>query len=111
MKSYFWPGNVRELENFIHRSLLLSEGPLISLPAQRALSIGNEDNPSFEFHGNYRGSFNQAKAQVIAHFESQYLQSLMTECHGNISLAAKRVGKERSALGKLLKKYQISKTF
>jgi formate hydrogenlyase transcriptional activator len=27
-----WPGNVRELENFIERSVILSEGPILDLP-------------------------------------------------------------------------------
>jgi DNA-binding NtrC family response regulator len=112
MKNYPWPGNVRELENFVHRALLLSKGPLIlPLPTQRLPSIGSENNPQFESSSDYRENFNEAKAQAISHFEKQYLQWLMAECHGNISLAAKRAGKERSALGKLLKKYQIGRAF
>ncbi|ABA58347.1 Helix-turn-helix, Fis-type [Nitrosococcus oceani ATCC 19707] len=111
MKNYPWPGNVRELENFVHRALLLSKGPLIPLPPQRLPSIGSENNPPLESPGGYRGSFNQAKTQVIAHFEKQYLECLMAECHGNISLAAKRAGKERRTFGKLLKKYQINRAF
>ena len=31
MLEYHWPGNVRELENFIARSVLLAEGPVIEL--------------------------------------------------------------------------------
>jgi formate hydrogenlyase transcriptional activator len=27
-----WPGNIRELENFIERSIILSEGPVLDLP-------------------------------------------------------------------------------
>ena len=30
MENYEWPGNVRELENLMHRSVLLSKGPIIS---------------------------------------------------------------------------------
>jgi len=30
MENYEWPGNVRELENLMHRSVLLTRGPIIS---------------------------------------------------------------------------------
>src|ERR1700680_4242439 len=30
--SWAWPGNVRELENFIERSVILSQGPILSVP-------------------------------------------------------------------------------
>ncbi len=30
--SHSWPGNVRELENFLERALILSPGPVLSLP-------------------------------------------------------------------------------
>lgn len=109
MNNYSWPGNVRELENFVHQALLLSKGPLILLPTQMLSSMGSGNHPHHEAPGEYKKSFSEAKAQAIAHFEKQYLQWLMAECHGNISLAAKLSGKERRALGKLLKKYHIDR--
>ena len=30
--SWAWPGNVRELENFIERSVILSQGPILNVP-------------------------------------------------------------------------------
>jgi transcriptional regulator with GAF, ATPase, and Fis domain len=30
LENYEWPGNVRELENLMHRSVLLTKGPIIS---------------------------------------------------------------------------------
>ncbi|HTF20352.1 MAG TPA: sigma-54 dependent transcriptional regulator [Chryseolinea sp.] len=30
MENYEWPGNVRELENLMHRSVLLTKGPIVS---------------------------------------------------------------------------------
>ena len=42
-------------------------------------------------------------------FERHYLDRLLIETHGNISLAAKLAGKERRALGKLLQKHGINR--
>lgn len=113
MRHYSWPGNARELENFVHRVLLLSNGPLIPMPAQilPSLRIESENHSLIESPNAYKGNFNEAKARAIARFEKQYLQWLMAECHGNVSLAAKQAGKERRALGKLLKKHQIDRDF
>jgi formate hydrogenlyase transcriptional activator len=30
LKSYHWPGNIRELQNFIERSVLVTQGPILS---------------------------------------------------------------------------------
>jgi DNA-binding NtrC family response regulator len=111
MKTYSWPGNVRELENFVHRLVLLSEGPFIDLSAEPAFAPVRQ---CVEEAGGFwpaEAKFHQAKAQAIARFEKHYLERLMAECHGNISLAARQSGKERRALGKLLKKHQIDKAF
>jgi DNA-binding NtrC family response regulator len=55
-------------------------------------------------------SYKETKSQFIAEFEKRYLSWLMSETNGNVTHAAQRVGKERRALGKLLKKYNIDKT-
>jgi DNA-binding NtrC family response regulator len=110
MESYHWPGNVRELENIIHRALLLSEGPAIEI---RADPVWHAD----EFNNTKEGmpnstlakGFNELKAQAIAEFEQRYLCGLIEQSGGNVTQAAKFAGKERRALGKLLKKYGIDK--
>lgn len=102
MKNHSWPGNVRELENFIHRAVLYSEGPLVSFPSTRRTC----DQRPVEWECQ---SFNTAKAQALESFERSYLHRLMAEARGNVTLAAKRAGKERRALGKLLKKHGIDR--
>jgi DNA-binding NtrC family response regulator len=49
------------------------------------------------------------KTRVIAELEKRYLMAVFSETGGNVSLAARRAGKERRAFGKLLKKYGIDK--
>jgi DNA-binding NtrC family response regulator len=52
--------------------------------------------------------FNQAKNQVIDHFEQCYLTWLISNSKGNVTQAADIAQKERRALGKLLKKHHIN---
>ena len=53
--------------------------------------------------------FRKAKARVIADFERAYVAELLRRSHGNVSLAARLSGKERSRFGKLLKKYALNR--
>ncbi|MEP6645059.1 MAG: sigma 54-interacting transcriptional regulator, partial [Acidobacteriaceae bacterium] len=40
LSSWKWPGNVRELENFLERSVILSDGPVLNVPLAE-LRIGD----------------------------------------------------------------------
>jgi DNA-binding NtrC family response regulator len=94
-----WPGNIRELENTIHRAWLVAKGPVLDLGTDGAgacspVALG--------------GSFRSAKVHAIQEFERDYLERLMKLTDGNISQAARLCGKERRALGRLLKKHGIN---
>ena len=103
LECHDWPGNVRELENLVHRSLLLSDGASVSFPnVAEAAAAAPADASSVP-------SFNEAKARAIAHFERTYVIELMRRTKGNISMAARLCGKERSRLGKLMKKYGLER--
>ena len=108
-----WPGNVRELENLIHRQFLLCEGATLDF-GEAALRDDASPMPADPPCGADmlhipRGiGFRQAKETVIAEFERRYLLRLMKDSVGNISQAARRSGKERSTLRRLLKKYDIA---
>jgi transcriptional regulator of acetoin/glycerol metabolism len=54
--------------------------------------------------------FNRAKALAIAQFEREFLSRALAETGGNVSLAARRCGKERRSFGRLLKKHGIDKS-
>ena len=109
MCQYDWPGNVRELENFLHRSMIVTEGSVIDQILGDCKEAGNK--PSGEIHSRKTSvcQFSQAKATAVADFEKGYLIDLMKEFQGNVSRAAKQAGKERRAFGKLLKKNGIHK--
>lgn len=94
-----WPGNVRQLDNLIHRAVVTAEGSTVGLAdiAPRAA----EQAPLSP------DGFRTAKTRAVDDFERRYLAALMTEAGGNVTAAAARAGKERRALGKLLKKHGL----
>jgi DNA-binding NtrC family response regulator len=54
-------------------------------------------------------TFSAAKIEAIREFERTYLLQTLRHCGGNVSAAARKAGKERSAFGKLVKKYGLCK--
>lgn len=107
MNVYDWPGNVRELENFIEREYFLCEGLAIVADPSNKKIIREEKTPQPEH--STENSFQLAKQAAIDQFERDYLKTLLTWSAGNVSKAAKLAGKERRALGKLLKKHGIDR--
>ena len=105
-----WPGNVRELQNRIQREFLMCDGPdlLIRDPvpdSERRQKADRRQSLLDEQIGTL--NFNEAKQATLQAFERSHLIRLMRESAGNVSHAARLAGKERRALGKLLKKYCI----
>ena len=107
LNQYAWPGNVRELENFIHRAFLLSERdhPMVrGVGGYKTGSTGSGDTQTQDWP-----SFAKAKARAIVLFEREYLEKALNAAEGNVTLAARRAGKERRSFGRLLKKHGIQK--
>ena len=108
LESYAWPGNVRELDNLVQRALLLSDDERISLQptfARGATALGAAAarvDPQLAPYG-------EARADALDRFERDYLEQLMRRAAGNVTLAARLAGKERRALGKLLKKHGVER--
>ena len=101
LRAHTWPGNVRELENVIHRAMLMTEGPAIELTQSTQLT------PTAA--GAAPGlAFGAAKRQAVGEFERNYLSQLIEQTQGNLTRAAQLAGKDRSAFGRLVKKYGLS---
>jgi DNA-binding NtrC family response regulator len=104
---YQWPGNVRELENLITREALLCETTTLIPQPPQSWSAGKKESLD-TFMSSLKGMrFSEAKAALLGHFERDYLNALMMRAKGNVSFAARLAGKERRALGKLLKKHHV----
>jgi DNA-binding NtrC family response regulator len=105
-----WRGNVRELEHRVHRAYLAARGSAIDLALDRAgAGTGAPAAPAAAIDHAGAVDFAQAKAKAIADFERSYLRGLLQQAQGNLSLAARLAGKERSRFGKLVKKYGLQR--
>jgi two-component system response regulator GlrR len=111
LDSYGWPGNVRELESLILREFLLGDGDEVR--PQRTGATTSESHreaakePAAEREPLVVGGFKEAKARAVTDFERGYLRQLLAHAGGNISLAARISGKDRSALNRLVRKHGI----
>jgi DNA-binding NtrC family response regulator len=112
LRRHDWPGNVRELENLIERTLVLSDGPALRLSFAAGSGAGTPGDagsrPREDARPKRLASFSAARAQTLADFERRYLTDLLKQAAGNVSLAARLSGKERSRLGKLIRKHGLS---
>jgi two-component system response regulator GlrR len=118
LSGHEWAGNVRELENLVHREFLLNDEPqlqfeILSDSERRVAPTAGEaperSNPASPCvsHPLTSVGFREAKARVIAEFERAYVCELLTRANGNVSLAARLSGKDRSRLGRLLRKHHV----
>jgi two-component system response regulator GlrR len=109
LDAYSWPGNVRELENLVHSEFLMTEGEELQFPlaADRGSLPLQAPPPEASWAKSPVPSYRRAKAEVLERFDRAYLERVLAEAKGNVTNAARIAGKERRALGKLLKRYRI----
>jgi DNA-binding NtrC family response regulator len=108
LTSYRWPGNVRELENIIERAVVLAPGAslgIAELPPGFGASKAEPDGAASLAHLTYA----QAKKLALCAFERRYLSNVLARSNGNISLAAKHAGVDRSNFRRLLKQYEVER--
>jgi formate hydrogenlyase transcriptional activator len=92
-----WPGHVRELENFIERSVILSEGTTLNVPLS-------------ELRPTYEGARHDTTLESL---EREHILRVLRETGGVISGlrgAAARLGMKRTTLQSRMQKMGITRT-
>jgi len=96
--AFDWPGNVRQLQNVIERSLILAEGPQLSVqdlpPEFHRLAVTSEIP---------KGSFHES----VRYFKRELVLSALKAQSGNRLKAARELSISRSYLHRLLKQLDI----
>jgi DNA-binding NtrC family response regulator len=105
IQRYRWPGNIRELENIIHREFLMSDDTELHLRESCDALMG--EVPVDACGDEVDRPFRDAKANAVAEFERSYVRAMLARTGGNISQAARLSKQERSAFGKLVRKYKL----
>jgi PAS domain S-box-containing protein len=96
LMAWDWPGNVRELENFVERSVILTQGSVLAAPLSVLESTVGEAATS---------------DQTLESAERQYIIRALKESHGQIGGprgAAMRLGLKRTTLQSKMKHLGIS---
>jgi DNA-binding NtrC family response regulator len=100
-----WPGNVRQLRNVIQRSASMCTQRTMGVE-DLDLDLGRSRLPDFAI--DLRVPFKEAKAQLIARFERQYLTALVAQTQGNLTHASRQAGVARNHLRHLLSEHGVT---
>jgi DNA-binding NtrC family response regulator len=101
LSDYPWPGNVRELENFIERSVILSDGSTLELPLAE---LGQEKISSSLISEN--------APNVLKDVEREHILRTLKDTNwriGGSEGAAARLGMKRTTLQSLVKRLGIAR--
>jgi transcriptional regulator with GAF, ATPase, and Fis domain len=93
LMSWHWPGNVRELENFIERSVILTQGSTLRAPL---------DELVFDVK--------QTGERTLAEMEREYILQVLRKSDGVISTASARLGVPRTTLNALMGRLGIARS-
>jgi DNA-binding NtrC family response regulator len=104
---YSWPGNVRELMRSMEQAALLAtDGRILDEHLPEPVRQAS-DRAGSRHAGSPGRRFRDAKRLVVESFEKAFLEDLMERRHGNVTAAAEEAGMLRSALQRLLRKYDL----
>jgi len=94
--TYEWPGNIRQLENAIERAVILRENSQIELEDLRPESFLATEIAS--------------PGRDLRDVEQNHIVSVLSQCDGNFSKAARTLGISRATLYNKIKAYGITKS-
>jgi len=109
-----WPGNVRQLKNTVERLVIMADHgyldretlvPHIKVDAGSDLSTPNHIPTTWE---ELKSVKKYLLENIFGQVEKRFLVKALTECQGNITHAAQKVGMQRSNFSALMKKNGLS---
>lgn len=92
LQRYSWPGNIRELENIIESLIVLADDIITEAQVDELIGENVEEDAE-----------NKDSLEII---KSKHILKVLSECGGNQTLAAKRLGISRTHLWRLINNYK-----
>lgn len=102
--NYQWPGNIRELQNSIERGVLLAQNHELKIEDMfQHLDTGGGYQTQEE--SIFHQAFNLPLTAAKQFFEKQYVENLLRQYRGNISEVARKSGRYRADIYRLMERY------
>ncbi|MEK7483224.1 MAG: nitric oxide reductase transcriptional regulator NorR [Planctomycetota bacterium] len=112
-KNYSWPGNVRELKNRLSRTILKAQHlqpnqEIVILSAQDFYPESFVSNPVIlEFSEPINNKDSDSLSELVDQFKRKLIQRTLSECNQKWSVAAEKLGMNRSNLHHLAKRLKL----
>ena len=112
LTNYDWPGNIRELQNAIERGVVLSSDNTLSVDnmfSHLHYSQRNDDKEVVAQQGNFEDHeiFDKPLTDAKQLFEKTYIERMLRICKGNVAELARKSGRYRADLYRMLDRYEI----
>ncbi|HHW41414.1 MAG TPA: sigma 54-interacting transcriptional regulator [Syntrophomonadaceae bacterium] len=109
-QQYTWPGNIRELENILERIVVMSiNGVIPEFVINEIIGELSEKNLDSQF-AIIKEDTHSCFKPVPEMEEQELILATLKETSGNKTLAAKRLGMNRTTLWRKLKKFNTART-
>jgi len=99
--SHDWRGNVRELENFLRRSMIMAEGPVLQVSDLKCtVSRSPEELPAL--------TLAETVSLATARLERTAIETALTQCRGNRTQTAAALGINRKTLFNKMRQFALT---
>ena len=108
LEQWQWPGNIRELENFMERSVILTDGPNLRVPVDELGAISEPQRSE----AHHRVAASISSHGTLEELEREYIVQVLRQSAGVVSGsngAAARLGMKRTTLQSKMQRLGISR--